>query len=77
MVMLAAILYGLMPMLAKFSYSEGVNVISVLFYRYFLAFIMLSIFLIIKKKKMAISKKHQRTLTETYMKNMMNFEKSA
>lgn len=57
MVMLAAILYGLMPMLAKFSYLEGVNVISVLFYRYFLAFIMLSIFLIIKKKKMAINRK--------------------
>ncbi|MGB5988906.1 MAG: DMT family transporter [Marinifilaceae bacterium] len=57
MVMLAAILYGLMPMLAKFSYLEGVNVISVLFYRYFLAFLMLTIFLVIKKKKLAVTKK--------------------
>lgn len=57
MVMISAILYGFMPMLAKFSYHEGVNVISVLFYRYFFAFIMISLFLIYKKINLQVSLK--------------------
>lgn len=57
MVMLAAIFYGLMPMLVKLSYLRGVSVLSVLFYRYFFALIMLSSFLLIKKINLSVSKK--------------------
>ena len=55
MVMFSAILYGLMPMLARFSYAEGVNVITVLFYRYLFAFIMLTAYILIKRIKLRIN----------------------
>lgn len=57
MVMSSAVMFGLMPMFAKFSYAEGVNVISLLFYRYLIAFIMLAFFVKIKKKSLVVTKK--------------------
>jgi len=57
MVMSSAVMFGLMPMFAKLSYAEGVNVISLLFYRYLLAFIMLAIFVKSRKKNLAVTKK--------------------
>lgn len=57
MVMSSAVMFGLMPMFAKLSYAEGVNVISLLFYRYFLAFIMLAIFVKGRRKNLSVTKK--------------------
>ena len=57
LVILSAVLYGLMPTLARFAYTEGVNVISVLFYRYLFAFVMLSIYLFIQKTDLRIDLK--------------------
>lgn len=55
MVMVSAILYGFMPLLARFSYNEGLNVVSVLFYRYLFAFLMLAVFVIVRKINLKIS----------------------
>ncbi len=55
MVMVSAILYGFMPLLARFSYQEGVNVVSVLFYRYLFAFMMLVCFVFIRKIDLRIN----------------------
>ena len=46
---ISAICYGMNPLGALFLYEEGLNVNSVIFYRFIFASILLAIFMIIKK----------------------------
>lgn len=56
-VIVSAILFGLMPTFAKYSYSEGVNVISLLFYRYLFAFSLIGLYVFFKKINLKINVK--------------------
>jgi len=56
-VIVSAILFGLMPTFAKYSYSEGVNVISLLFYRYLFAFSLIGLYVFIKRINLKITAK--------------------
>ena len=46
---ISAICYGMNPLGALFLYEEGLNVNSVIFYRFIFASILLAIFMLIKK----------------------------
>lgn len=54
---IAAICYGTNPLGALYLYADGINVNSVLFYRYFLAVIILGIMLLIRKESFSITKR--------------------
>ena len=53
---LAAVCYGTNPFGALPLYEEGVNTASVLFYRFFMAVLMLAIMLIVQRKSFGVSK---------------------
>lgn len=53
----AAVSYGTNPLGALFLYREGLNVNSVLFYRFTLAAIILGVFMLVQKKAFKVTKK--------------------
>ena len=53
---LAAVCYGTNPFGALPLYEEGVNTASVLFYRFFMAVLMLAIMLIVRRKDFSVTK---------------------
>lgn len=59
---IAAISYGTNPLGALSLYSEGVNVNSVLFYRYFIAAMLLLFYILIKKESLRINMKELKVL---------------
>jgi drug/metabolite transporter (DMT)-like permease len=54
---IAAVCYGTNPLGALYLYADKINVNSVLFYRYFLAVIILGILLIVRKENFLINKR--------------------
>lgn len=54
---ISAISYGTNPLGALFLYKEGINTNSVLFYRFFIAAIILAFLMLIQKKSFSITKK--------------------
>ena len=59
---LAAVCYGTNPFGALPLYEEGVNTASVLFYRFFMAVLMLAIMLIVQRKSFGVSKGELKVL---------------
>ena len=59
---LAAVCYGTNPFGALPLYEEGVNTASVLFYRFFMAVLMLAIMLIVQRRSFGVSKGELKVL---------------
>ena len=59
---LAAVCYGTNPFGALPLYEEGVNTASVLFYRFFMAVLMLAIMLIVRRKDFSVTKGELKVL---------------
>ena len=59
---LAAVCYGTNPFGALPLYEEGVNTASVLFYRFFMAVLMLAIMLIVQRKDFSVTKGELKVL---------------
>jgi hypothetical protein len=59
---LAAVCYGTNPFGALPLYEEGVNTASVLFYRFFMAVLMLAIMLIVQRKSFSVTKGELKVL---------------
>ena len=59
---LAAVCYGTNPFGALPLYEEGINTASVLFYRFFMAVLMLAIMLIVRRKDFSVSKGELKVL---------------
>ena len=59
---LAAVCYGTNPFGALPLYEEGVNTASVLFYRFFMAVLMLAIMLTVQRKSFGVTKGELKVL---------------